>query len=94
MFPVPMSITYEHQLDSLSDAAEQDYESHARTIVMNNKKTGRIEIESLTPSRSKQKLDEIDLLIADRYGFSYEQLDCIINYDIKYRTGPGADPDD
>ena len=38
---------------------------------------------------SKQRLlfDEIDKLLASHYGFTEEELDFIINYDIKYRMG-------
>ncbi len=32
-------------------------------------------------------LDEIDRILARHYGFTDEELDFIINYDIKYRMG-------
>ena len=34
-------------------------------------------------------MDEIDRVIAKHYGFTGEELDFIINYDIKYRMGRG-----
>ena len=34
-----------------------------------------------------QDLKEIDELLAKHYGFTEEELDFIINYDIKYRMG-------
>jgi hypothetical protein len=39
------------------------------------------------PSRSKAIIDEIDWVLARHYGFTPEELDFIINYDIKYRMG-------
>ena len=54
---------------------------------MNNRLTGEVIIESLTPARSKPLLDEIDTEFAKYYGFTDEELDFIINYDIKYRMG-------
>jgi len=36
---------------------------------------------------SKPIIDEIDKLLAKHYGFTEEELDFIINYDIKYRMG-------
>ena len=36
---------------------------------------------------SKPIIDEIDELLAKHYGFTEEELDFIINYDIKYRMG-------
>jgi hypothetical protein len=35
-------------------------------------------------------IDEIDWLLARHYGFTDEELDFIINYDIKYRMGKDA----
>ena len=32
-------------------------------------------------------VDEIDTVLAKHYGFIEEELDFIINYDIKYRMG-------
>ena len=32
-------------------------------------------------------IDEIDTLLGEHYGFTEEELDFIINYDIKYRMG-------
>ena len=41
-------------------------------------------------SQSKPILDEIDRVLAQHYGFTDEELDFIINYDIKYRMGQDA----
>jgi len=35
----------------------------------------------------KLQIDEIDTVLAQHYGFTEEELDFIINYDIKYRMG-------
>lgn len=35
----------------------------------------------------KPIIDEIDKVLAKHYGFTDEELDFIINYDIKYRMG-------
>lgn len=37
--------------------------------------------------KAKPIIDEIDLVLAHHYGFTEEELDFIINYDIKYRMG-------
>ena len=34
-----------------------------------------------------KSIDKMDECIADRYGLTEEELDFIINYDIKYRMG-------
>ena len=43
--------------------------------------------ESFNPALSKMIIDEIDTVLAHHYGFTEEELDFIINYDIKYRMG-------
>ena len=44
---------------------------------------------SLVGSRCLEP-DEIDRVLAAHYGFTDEELDFIINYDIKYRMGREA----
>ncbi len=52
--------------------------------------TGRIVYQEFYPRLSKPIIDEIDRALAKHYGLTDEELDFIINYDIKYRMG-GAD---
>lgn len=53
------------------------------------------EFQEFRPSKSKPIIDEIDRALAVHYGFTDEELDFIINYDIKYRLGQdGADEGD
>lgn len=50
----------------------------------------RISVDELNfdMRRAKPAIDAIDTLLAAHYGFDDEQLDFILNYDIKYRCGP------
>ncbi|MBM4423961.1 MAG: hypothetical protein FJ030_11290 [Chloroflexi bacterium] len=50
-------------------------------------KTGNVEYDQFYPRNSKLIIDEIDRVLAKHYGFTEEELDFIINYDIKYRMG-------
>ena len=43
--------------------------------------------QSFKINLSKSIIDEIDKVLAKHYGFTEEELDFIINYDIKYRMG-------
>ncbi|MEK6589660.1 MAG: Eco57I restriction-modification methylase domain-containing protein, partial [Nitrospinota bacterium] len=43
---------------------------------------------------SKPIIDEIDRVLAKHYGFTEEELDFIITYDIKYRMGRGSEGED
>jgi len=44
-------------------------------------------VQCIIPKFSKLVIDEIDRVLAKYYGFTEEELDFIINYDIKYRMG-------
>ncbi|MDX2129773.1 MAG: DNA methyltransferase [Chloroherpetonaceae bacterium] len=44
--------------------------------------------------KSKPIIDEIDTVLAKYYGFTDEELDFIINYDIKYRMGKELENED
>lgn len=56
-------------------------------LVREQKKTGRTETQSFKIQKSKAIIDDIDRALAPHYGFTDEELDYIINYDIKYRMG-------
>ncbi len=51
-------------------------------------------IQFIYPKYSKNIIDEIDRVLARHYGFTDEELDFIINYDIKYRMGDDLFEDD
>ena len=58
--------------------------SEERTITT---KSGQIRYQEFYPAEAKPILDEIDTVLAGHYGFTAEELDFILNYDIKYRLG-------
>jgi len=57
------------------------------------KSTGNVEYDEYYPKLSKPIIDEIDKVLAKHYGFTEEELDFIINYDIKYRMGKVLEED-
>ncbi len=59
-----------------------------RIIRERSRKDGTVQVEiNYVVSKSKPIIDQIDSLLAQHYGFTHEELDFIINYDIKYRMG-------
>ena len=58
--------------------------------VREQKSKGRTETQTFKIQKSKPIIDEIDRVLAKHYGFTDEELDFIINYDIKYRMGLGS----
>ena len=66
---------------------ERELLKNATTYVINSKTRGSNETITYNKYYSKETMDEIDTVLAEHYGFTEEELDFIINYDIKYRMG-------
>jgi len=89
-FPVgldEMSVDARLELGALAARLVDDLQANARRKTAYYKTTGRVEYDEYYPSLSKAIIDEIDTVLARHYGFTEEELDFIINYDIKYRMG-------
>jgi hypothetical protein len=95
-FPSGNEVYAQNELVELSIQLEQDVKINAKRGTRNTKPNTKsptqkegdlIEIEEYRMGSSKPLLDEIDRVLAKHYGFTDEELDFIINYDIKYRMG-------
>jgi hypothetical protein len=73
----------------LEDAEDASRRPHLRNMRFRH---DRLEIECIILKRSKHLIDVIDQNLAKAFGFT-EEVDFIINYDIKYRMG-GTDEGD
>lgn len=56
--------------------------------------SGIIEYDEYYPAKCKNIIDGIDKILGKHYGFNEEELDYIINYDIKYRMGVELENDE
>ncbi len=74
-------------LKDLKDELMDDLRKHSVRRAVPYKATGLVEYDEFYPRHSKPIIDQIDRLLAKHYGFTEEELDFIINYDIKYRVG-------
>ena len=71
----------------LNEILTKDMQSKACRRIYHYQATGRVEYDEFYMKLSKSIIDEIDKELAKHYGFTDEELDFIINYDIKYRMG-------
>lgn len=62
-------------------------ELNSETHTRNQNTTGKTDIQLFRVKPTKHIIDGIDKVLAKHYGFTEEELDFIINYDIKYRMG-------
>jgi hypothetical protein len=62
-----------------------DYRRHAVRKVCRYRTTGKVIYDEFYPGWSKAIIDDIDRVLARHYGFSEQELELLINYDMKYR---------
>ncbi len=91
-FPIAvnqMEDVYKILLVEFSTDLMQNIKHHSKRKEINKKEVGRVIYDEFFPRHSKHIIDKIDRVLAQHYGFTDEELDFIINYDIKYRMGLG-----
>ena len=88
-----MTAAQQRQLSDLGKDYVKDLKGNAVDTVRVFKGKNRVDCLSFRVNQSKSIIDEIDRVLARHYGFTAEELDFILNYDIKYRLGrdPGED---
>jgi hypothetical protein len=89
-FPVgldKMSEFVKKRLCQLAKQLMKDLQANSVRKECNYKTTGQVIYDEYYPKKSKPIIDEIDKLLGKHYDFTDEELDFIINYDIKYRMG-------
>ena len=91
-FPInltQLSTRHANELESLCKKLMADYKENSQLKEKISSRTGQIIYQEFYPRLSKCVIDDIDRVLAQHYGFTDEELDFIINYDIKYRMGLG-----
>lgn len=80
------------KLSELGRVLMADYKKNANVVCRQNRKRNvLIEKHYFTINLSKPIIDNIDSILAAKYGLTHAELDFIINYDIKYRMGKELD---
>ena len=89
-FPIDLqsiSKADEDRLIKLAKDLNKDIKSNSAIVIRHYQNAGDVECYQVNMRASKPIIDEIDKVLAAHYGFTEEELDFIINYDIKYRMG-------
>ena len=77
------------RLAKLADELMGSFKRNSQRKETHYKATGKVVYDEFDQKPFKPIIDEIDRVLAEHYGFTDEELDYIINYDIKYRMGRG-----
>jgi hypothetical protein len=92
-FPVPAD-WQTTDWSALSRELTESIKEHSKRKIISTKQGHQIEYDEMKAVHSKPVIDRIDHALAQTYGFSEEEVDFLIHYDIKYRMGPDAGGDD
>lgn len=87
IFNFKLSYTQNDHIETAALALEADMEKNKVHQEINSKTRGLVTTSYYQKKQSKVIIDNIDKQLAVLYGFTEEELDFIINYDIKYRMG-------
>lgn len=93
IFNFKLNFKSDDSLIKLSSELESDLDFNKRRLTTNSITRGMVDSFVFRKKKSKPIIDEIDKVLAEHYGFTDEELDFIINYDIKYRMGSELDND-
>jgi hypothetical protein len=88
---MPPKLLDEYPLIALGQKLDSDLRANAERMTIKTKDGDVITYEEFFVFQSKAIIDEIDKILAKHYGFTDEELDYVINYDIKYRMGQEAE---
>jgi hypothetical protein len=86
-FPVTSHILEDTRLIALGKDLMANLRTNAERKTIRTKDGNEISYDNYYGSKSKPIIDDIDRMLAQHYGFTPEELDFLINYDIKYRMG-------
>ena len=76
-----------NEVANLGSELMRNFKKTSQVLTMRYKKHGTLHIQCVYPKLSKEIIDQIDIAYGRAIGLNDEQLDFIINYDIKYRMG-------
>ncbi len=74
-------------LVDISKSYIEDLERNSEMLQRVQKNKGVTQTQSFKILLSKPIIDQIDQILAEHYGYTEEELDFIINFEIKYRMG-------
>jgi hypothetical protein len=85
-FPAPETLFSDSSIVEFDKLFKELMADYRRNSVVKERSDG-VEYQEFYPAASKPIMDKIDVALARHYGFSGDELDFILNYDIKFRLG-------
>lgn len=92
-FPFPQNAANDRSLQELGREYLDDITAKSTMLVREQRQTGRTETQSFKIQQSKPTINKIDVVLAKHYALSEEEVEFVMNYDVKYRIGGTASED-
>jgi hypothetical protein len=73
------------QLSELAERLSSSLDDNSEIRTRDQKSTGLIHLQTFFVGKSKSIIDEIDYALSSHYGFNKDEIDFLVNIDIKYR---------
>ena len=93
-FPVPQDALNSAEIKIASERYLQELTANSTMLVRQQKSTGRTETQSFKIQRCKPTIDQIDRLLGPLYGLDENEIDFVVNYDLKFRLGANGEETD
>lgn len=90
-FPLPESALDDEALAALGRRYLEDIDRHSVMATRRQKSTGETQTQSFKIAYSKPILDEVDRTLGRHYGLNDQEIDFVINYDLRYRLSDAQD---
>jgi len=92
-FPAPTELFGPAAAKTFDRLFSRLMDSYKANSVRRRRKDG-VEYQEFYPGKSKGEMDEIDRALAAIYALSEEEVDYVVNYDIKFRLGQDDDEEE
>ena len=89
-FPMPVAVLQDKELAAIAAEYLEDLKKNSSMLTRNQQRTGLTETQAFKIQKSKPIIDNIDRQLAPHYQLTDDELEYVINYDIKYRIGADA----
>jgi hypothetical protein len=93
-FPITPEMLHDRNLIDLAKQLMTDLKANSVKKTISTTGGDEITYAEFYGGQSKPIIDEIDRVLARHYGFTDEEVEFIINYDIKYRMGKEAEKEE
>ncbi len=95
-FPIDIDQLNEADIIKIKTLADQLMDDLLKNVVWAqriHKNKNHTKYQQFTPRLSKEIIDKIDIYFSKHFGFDEQEIDIIINYDVKYRMGDQSEED-